>query len=305
MADPKQRFPNSLPTPVQMSGPPPYAVATSSRPKPIADWSMQPQNHIHISRMLGGLGSRRFFVDPNLHVPSWLLGAPEWEPSESLFSGLKSRPDPNLELAVTFGNIDADIHVLPLSASAHQCATGRCRTSSRLLYSRRSDSWQCPRKSILEASTTTGDITLRVVEATPTPRFSIRASSTFGHICIILPRTFHGPLSIMSSLGAPNLSPELERVCAVISEVGGARRWFVGDVGVWREHGEHGDEALVGSTFGPVWIGYMGEEEDATSAVQWGPLRWTVNIVLVLVLVFLVRLLFQFFFWILALVGIL
>ncbi|KAJ7673896.1 hypothetical protein DFH06DRAFT_1445422 [Mycena polygramma] len=301
MADPKQRFPNSLPSPVQMSGPPPYALPPSYRSPPIADWSAHPQNYIHISRTFGALRRCRFTVDPNLHVPSSLLGTPEWESSESLFSGLKSRPDPNLELAVTFGNIDADIHVLPLSASARQCATGRCRTASRLLYSRRSDSCQCPRKSNLEASTTTGNVTLRV-EAAPTTHFSLRASSTFGHICIFLPRTFHGPLSIMSSLGAPNLSPELKRVCAPISEVGGARRWFVGDAGVWRDRGEHGDEALVGTTFGLVWVGYIGEEEDATRALQWGALHWVVNIVLAFLFLFLFRFLLQIFVWILAVV---
>ncbi|KAJ7608085.1 hypothetical protein DFH06DRAFT_1486271 [Mycena polygramma] len=304
MADSKPWFPDSLPSPVQMSGPLPYALPPSYRSPPIADWSAHPQNYIHISRMFGALQRCRYTVDPNLHVPSSLLGAPEWEPSGYFFSSLKSRAVPNLELAVTFGNVDADIHVLPLSASARQCATGQCRTASRLLYSRSSDSCQCPRKNKLEASTTTGNVTLHVVEAAPAAHFSLRASSTFGHSCIFLPRTFHGPLSIMSSLGAPNLSPELKRVCAPISEIGAGWRWFVGDSGAWRDHGEHGDEVLVSTTFGPVWVGYIGEEEDAKRALQWGALHWVVNILLAFVVLFFLRFLLLIFFRILAVVGI-
>ncbi|KAJ6472944.1 hypothetical protein C8R47DRAFT_1022736 [Mycena vitilis] len=263
MADPKLNSSNSLPSPVQtlrrgrsflesltkfqITGPPPSGMPHSYQNSPTTDWSEHPQwNYIRISRTFGALRRCRYTVDPNLHVPSSLLGKPEWEPSEcSVFSSLRSRPDPNLELAVTFGHVDAEIHILPLSANARQCAIGECRTASRLLYSRRLDSCQCPRKSNLEFSTSTGNVTLRV-EAAPTAHFSLRASSTFGHICIFLPRTFHGPLNVMSSLGAPKLSPELKRVCAPISEVGGARRWFVGNASVWRDHGEHGDEASAG-----------------------------------------------------------
>jgi len=107
----------------------------------------------------------------------------------------------------------------------------------------------------------------------------------------------------MSSLGTPTLSAELKRVCAPISEMGSARRWFVGDLGVWREQAEHGDEAVVGTTFGGVWVGYVGEEEEARRALQWGVMHWIVNIVLAFVLVLLLHWGFKLGWWILALVG--
>jgi len=79
----------------------------------------------------------------------------------------------------------------------------------------------------------------------------------------------------------------------------------VGDVGVWRERSEHGDEALLGTTFGRVWVGYAGEEEEAKRALRWGTLQWGVNLVLALVMLVGFHLAVKLLFWILALVGLL
>jgi hypothetical protein len=241
-------------------------------------------------------------VDPNLHVPSSLLTPPEWDTSYISLYSLRSRPKPNIDLAVTFGGIDAEIKVLPMLGSAEQCANGQCTAAAatRLLSSHA----PCPRQSGLEASTTSGNVTLHI-DAAPTAHFSVRASSTFGQICIFLPRTFHGPLTITSSLGAPVLSSELKRVCTPISEVGSGRRWFVGDVGIWHERSEHGDEALLRTSWGRVWVGYAGEEEEAKRALRWGTLQWGVNLVLVLFMALGFHLAVKLLFWVLALVGLL
>lgn len=109
----------------------------------------------------------------------------------------------------------------------------------------------------------------------------------------------------MSCLGAPNLSAELKRACAPVSEVGGSKRWFVGDLAAWRDRGENGDEVVAGTRFGGVWVGYVGEEEEAKRALQWGILHWVVNTMVALLLVVALRWLFKLLCWILALVGIL
>jgi len=238
----------------------------------------------------------RFTLDPNVQVPLSLLSPPEWDPSFISAYSLRSRPKPNIELAVTFGGIAADIKVLPMSESVPPCGREPASVASRFLSMSRS---QCPRQSILEVSTTTGNVNLHVNAA----HFSLRTSSTVGQICIFLPRTYHGPLTITSSLGAPCLSPELKRVCTPISEVGCGRRWFVGDLGVWHQRNEHGDEAILNSSFGRVWVGYVGEEEEAKQAFRWDMLQWGVNLVLALVMFFGFHLAIRFLFWILALVG--
>ncbi|KAJ7809343.1 hypothetical protein B0H14DRAFT_3151655 [Mycena olivaceomarginata] len=117
------------------------------------------------------------------------------------------------------------------------------------------------------------------------------------------PRICHGPLAITSSLGAPCLSPELKRACTPISDVGCGGRWSAGDLGMWHQRNGHDDKAIVSSSFGRVWVGYLGEEEEAKRALRWDTLQWGVNLVLTLVLFFGYHLAVRFLFWILALGG--
>ncbi|KAJ7889155.1 hypothetical protein B0H14DRAFT_3855856 [Mycena olivaceomarginata] len=117
------------------------------------------------------------------------------------------------------------------------------------------------------------------------------------------PRICHGPLAITSSLGAPCLSPELKRARTPISNVGCGGRWFAGDLGMWHQRNGHDDKAIVSSSFGRVWVGYLGEEEEAKGALRWDTLQWGVNLVQTLVLFFGYHLAVRFLFWILALGG--
>ncbi|KAJ7751495.1 hypothetical protein DFH07DRAFT_774739 [Mycena maculata] len=277
-----------------MSGPPPYVpVPTSPEHEPLPDWS-RPQNNILISRTFSALTKARFIVDPNLYVPDSLLTPPEWDPYIPIFG---SKPKPNIQLAVTFGAIDAHIHVLPRNATV----TRRHAYHAAFPLDRLRGREASPEQSTLEASTTTGDITLHIEVPTASP-ISVRASSTFGHICLYLPHTFHGPLTITSALGTPRLSAALGGVCTPISEVGNAKRWFVGDLGAWNE--EKADQVLAGTTFGKVWIGYEGEEEEAKRALRWGALQWGVNIVVALLVLKILQWVFVFLVWVLALAGI-
>jgi hypothetical protein len=53
----------------------------------------------------------------------------------------------------------------------------------------------------------------------------------------------------------------MQRVCTPLSEVGGTKRWFVGNLAAWSANGERGDEVQVNVTFGSAWIGFVGEDE--------------------------------------------
>jgi hypothetical protein len=139
-----------------MAGPPPYGAVPSGQTTPSstpAEWSARPQNHIHISRTFGAVNRRRFVVDPNVHVPASLLTPPTWDTGHYISVYSLRKPKPNLDLGVTFGGIDADIKVLPVSG--HCAAQPPSRT--RLLDE------GCPRQSALEASTTTGNVSLYIV----------------------------------------------------------------------------------------------------------------------------------------------
>ncbi|KAF7364283.1 hypothetical protein MSAN_01088200 [Mycena sanguinolenta] len=283
-SDKNERLPSPLPLPVQMSGLPPYTAAPTTENASSIQSPIRPQNCIRISRTFGSMNKGYFTVDPNLHVPASLLGDSDWDAFDYRWSW---RSKPNLELGVTFGGIQAHIEVLPSTARCPEPSSDETRPKP------------CPRKTGLEASTTTGNVNLHI-DAT---HFSLRSTSTFGQIRIFLPRTYHGPIVIPSSLGAPLLSPKLKRVCTTISEVGNGRRWFVGDFGEWEQRNQHGDNMHIGTTFGRVWIGYVGEEDEAKRALRWDMLQCVVNLVFWLVVALGVHLAVKVVLWILVFIA--
>ncbi|KAJ6592821.1 hypothetical protein B0H19DRAFT_1055496 [Mycena capillaripes] len=229
------------------------------------------RNNVHISRMFGAITGERFTVDPNLVVPSSLVKPPEWTYCDNC-NNRKAPRKQNVVFSVAFGGIEAGIKVLPLSEGGGKCATGQCPAMKEYdKYFSRGIPGPCPLQTDLVVCTGTGDLTLHL-DVPPPARFSLRASSNLGAIWIFLPRTFHGPLTIMSLLRA-------ETELCPISERGRNRRWFVGDLAAWRESEEHGDAALVGTFSGRVWVGYVGEEEEAKRAMRWGWFQWGVSVV--------------------------
>jgi hypothetical protein len=70
--------------------------------------------------------------------------------------------------------------------------------------------------------------------------------------------------------------------------VGSGKRWFVGDLGAWQED-PHKDKARLGSTFGCVWVGYVGEEAEAKQALRWGMLQWAWAFMWALILLLVLR----------------
>lgn len=99
--------------------------------------------------------------------------------------------------------------------------------------------------------------------------------STFGHVRLFLPRSTTGPLVVSSWIRAARFSPALERMCSPLHQAGGDVHWFVGDMAAWREKDECGVHVRVGSMFGTVWVGYVGEEAEAQRAMRLGVLGMT------------------------------
>ncbi|KAK6984077.1 hypothetical protein R3P38DRAFT_3232899 [Favolaschia claudopus] len=236
----------------------------------------QRKSHVQISRTFGSITPAHFAIDPNQRTPESLLAsASEWgdtstNDSDRYVSNFSSpsifkRPiPPRVELDVTFGGVDARVDVLPWVGSRFGCPN--------LSSSATRAAEGCPERISLVVGTMVGNIALRI--ETPNPQFndcstlararstiSLRALSTFGQIELFLPPTFHGSLTITSALGAPVLSPRLTaRLWGVQREVGAKRRFFVGDPAAWDK--ERGDEVVVGSSWGRVWVGFVGEGEE-------------------------------------------
>ncbi|KAJ7251049.1 hypothetical protein C8J57DRAFT_1723327 [Mycena rebaudengoi] len=248
---------DDTPIPTQTSLPPPYdPLPKEGDPVPEdgndgnddvhAGTSTRAGNNISINRAFGALKGMRFIVDPNIRLPKSLL------PPQPLTVFTKLQL--NLRLTVDFGAIDAEVDVLPFAAAP--LPHGDANPVSEL-----DDVDPRLKKNVhLKASTTTGNITLRV-NAPPTTPITLHVETTFGRVRVYLPRTTHGPLTLSSSLRAARLSPALRRVCTPLREEGLKTNWFVGDIGAWSAKSEVGDEVRIESDFGNIWVGYVGEEE--------------------------------------------
>jgi hypothetical protein len=82
--------------------------------------------------------------------------------------------------------------------------------------------------------------------------------------------------------------------------VGSGKRWFVGDLGAWQED-PYKDKARLGSMFGCVWVGYVGEEAEAKQALRWGMLQWAWAFMWALILLLVLRMSSKFLGWIVGL----
>jgi hypothetical protein len=146
-------------TQVQTSLPPPYdplpkegdPVPNDGNDDVHTGASTRAGNNISINRTFGALKGMRFIVDPNIRLPKSLL------PSQPLT--VFPKPQLNLRLTVDFGAIDAEVDVLPFAAAPPPHDDGDASPVSALV-----DVDPRLKKNVhLEASTTTGNITLRVV----------------------------------------------------------------------------------------------------------------------------------------------
>jgi hypothetical protein len=112
-----------------------------------------PRNNVLISRNFGSVKKTRFIVNPNLNIPSSLLHP------DPLHISIFPRSVQNLELSVTFGSIDVDVEVLPLSQQPPYRDSPAAARSS--LFGAVLDK----NKVHLKAVTSTGDITVRIVSS--------------------------------------------------------------------------------------------------------------------------------------------
>ncbi|KAJ7463718.1 hypothetical protein FB451DRAFT_1265312 [Mycena latifolia] len=269
---------DSLPPPVQMSPPPRSQTSPNAAD---AHLFASPRNNLVVSRTFGAinLDGRRVTVDPNLRMPDCVSRKPRysWDPLEA-----------NLELAVTFGAIAADIEVLPFAPNtAHE---ERRRSIYDSEPERRADQVH------LKFNTTTGNLTLRLSPA-PSAHIYMETSTAFGQTRIYLPRNFRGPLTVWSWTRAPRLSAALQNKCTPVSEEGSTTRWFVGDLA----SSESIDQAKAETLFGAVWIGYVGEEDEGTRALGGTLVHWSKIMVAVVLLCYAIcwlpGLLWKLFCW--------
>ncbi|KAJ7166994.1 hypothetical protein C8R46DRAFT_996693 [Mycena filopes] len=249
----KESNPNPSPNPPQVSVPPPYATVAPKKDtndEVEGTWNdttfdTRPGNNFRISRTWRALTGFRFTLDPNIELPESL---------QPYHDRLRSLAPSNLELGVQFGRIEADVDVLPFHPVLDDGQPPERPFTRRA--SREYAIAEHKRRVHIKATTSTGNITLRVNAAPDTP-LVLTTESTWGTVRVSLPRTLRGPLTLSSTA---RLSAALRHAATPLRQENGTTYWFVGDVGAWSARDEVGDEVRVRSEFGRVWVGFVGDE---------------------------------------------
>jgi len=97
------------------------------------------------------------------------------------------------------------------------------------------------------------------VDATP---FALTATAPHGSVKLDLPRTFTGLLVLGTRHGSVKLSEALLQHATQLSQLGDARRYFVGDFGLLGDQQWEGDQVEVEAVHGSVRLRYVDEGEE-------------------------------------------
>ncbi|KAJ6595712.1 hypothetical protein DFH09DRAFT_1135385 [Mycena vulgaris] len=115
-------------------------------------------------------------------------------------------------------------------------------------------------KTRMEVTSTLGTVKLQLHAPEPRAPLYVSVSARLGEASLLLPRSFRGPLRVLLTLGEVEMSAALRAATTTF----GDSRMFVGpwtegelEQGVWA-----GDEAVVDSKLGGVYVGYEVEEDD-------------------------------------------
>ncbi|KAJ6595713.1 hypothetical protein DFH09DRAFT_145607 [Mycena vulgaris] len=116
-------------------------------------------------------------------------------------------------------------------------------------------------KTRMEVTSTLGTVKLQLHAPEPRAPLYVSVSARLGEASLLLPRSFRGPLRVFLTLGEVEMSAALRAATTTF----GDGRMFVGpwtegelEEGVWA-----GDEAVVDSKLGSVYVGYDDEEKSA------------------------------------------
>ncbi|KAJ6524548.1 hypothetical protein B0H19DRAFT_1200233 [Mycena capillaripes] len=113
-------------------------------------------------------------------------------------------------------------------------------------------------KTCMEVTSTMGTTRLEIHALELRAPISVSVSARLGEATLLLPRSFRGPLHLSVTLGELTLSEALRAATVRFGD-----RMFVGE---WKEEELKqqvwpGDEAVVSSAFGSVYVGYADEKK--------------------------------------------
>ncbi|KAF8873774.1 hypothetical protein BD779DRAFT_1568830 [Infundibulicybe gibba] len=219
--------------------PPAYAPAgpatSPGSPSTSSSPGIQATNNVYISRHHGTIKGT-FCIDPSLYIPPELLAqsAGEW----------------NLDLEAHHGSVEADVSLSPI------------RSAETL------------KQASLRLKSQHGGIKLVLHDVENRPPFRLQATSAFGTITLVIPRSFSGPITTTTVHGSVKLSESVNAAMTMFGEVDGTRRCFLGDFSRWqgrsKDSEDTSDEIVVESRYGGLKLQYEGEAVSVTRRARGG-----------------------------------
>jgi hypothetical protein len=175
----------------------------------------------------------------------------------------------NLRLESQYGSVDVDVHLV--QSAGNSSADNDSATDKTAVAGERTSTTNAGKvtgkKTSMDISSRNGSVNVRL--HTPSydrNPFQLKVHSAYSSVTLYLPRSFNGPLQLMTEHGSVSFSPDLTEVATTFSEVENVRRCFVGDFKGWTGADEwHGDEVSVGSRNGSIKVKFVDEERKLTS----------------------------------------
>ncbi|KAF8991871.1 hypothetical protein BDQ17DRAFT_1370174 [Cyathus striatus] len=189
--------------------PGPVYTKLSQDPSCSSQAPRQLANYLHISRTHTDI-KETYTIDPTLNIPAFLLPPLGKDESEETRR--------NLRLETTHGTIGANVRLVDGEAQGE-------KKGKRVTMVMKSEH---------------GAITATIVRAATRPPFHIHLS-TNGDICLHIPRSYHGPITVSLKYGSFKCAESLAKCLTTFNEVNGLSRGFIGDFSAADfRGGEHG-----------------------------------------------------------------
>ncbi|KIM56677.1 hypothetical protein SCLCIDRAFT_131939, partial [Scleroderma citrinum Foug A] len=202
----------------------------------------KPTNFLCVDQRNGAIKGT-YIIDPSLQIPESHLPPPV-KTGEGGAEGERK----NLYLHTRDGSVDVDVW----------------------LVGHKSRSKESTKRTTLYVSSNDGAITTKIQAIDNIDPFFLNIFTKDGKITVLLPRSFHGPITMTSGDGSCTLSNDMLKTSTHLGVADRTTRYFVGQYAlssmqnVWE-----GDEVKVETRDGKIKVRYIDEVVQSSSSSSW------------------------------------
>ncbi|KAL4068435.1 hypothetical protein V8B97DRAFT_821901 [Scleroderma yunnanense] len=210
---------------------------------PLARLKGTPTNFLSVDQRNGAIKGT-YIIDPSLHIHESYLPPPVKEGEGETTAERK-----NLYLHTMNGSVDVDVWLV-----------GRKNGASKTEQKR----------TTLDISSNDGSITAKLHAIDTIDPFTMNVFTKDGRVTVLLPRSFHGPITMMSGDGSCTLSSDMLKTSIHVGLANRTTRYFVGDYSSSAQQVPwEGDEVKIETRDGKVRVRYIDEVVQPSTSSSW------------------------------------